>query len=182
MPSNIEIKAKAVHFTQQKQIAERISDSPGKAIYQEDIFFQVPQGRLKLRILSPNEGELIYYEREDKTGPKRSQYQLTLTHDPTGLNETLRQALGVLGTVRKKRTLFLVDQTRIHLDEVEGLGEFIELEVVLRPEQSTDEGIRIAEELMEKLHISPENLIEGAYMDMLLQKQNESRSQGSSPH
>lgn len=170
MPSNIEIKARANQFNEQKQIAERIGDSPGKIINQEDIFFHVPQGRLKLRILGPSEGELIYYEREDSAGPKRSKYQITLTHDPLGLKEVLGQALGILGTVRKKRTLFQVGQTRIHLDEVEGLGEFIELEVVMRPEQNLEEGTIIAEDLMQPLNIKPEHLLEGAYMDMLLQK------------
>jgi predicted adenylyl cyclase CyaB len=80
---------------------------------------------------------------------------------------TLSLALGVRGVVRKKRTLYLVGQTRLHLDEVEGLGEFVELEVVLRHGQSDLEGQQIARELMTRLAIREQDLLEGAYMDML---------------
>jgi predicted adenylyl cyclase CyaB len=73
----------------------------------------------------------------------------------------------VRGVVRKRRYLYLVGQTRVHLDEVEGLGEFMELEVVLRPEQSDAEGQAIARDLMTRLGIREEDLLEGAYMDLL---------------
>jgi predicted adenylyl cyclase CyaB len=69
--------------------------------------------------------------------------------------------------IRKKRTLYLAGQTRIHLDEVEGLGNFMELEVVLRPDQSDAEGQAIANDLMKRLGVQEQDLIEGAYMDIL---------------
>jgi predicted adenylyl cyclase CyaB len=69
--------------------------------------------------------------------------------------------------VRKKRHLYLVGQTRVHLDEVEGLGEFMELEVVLRPGQSDSEGQSITQDLMILLGVRQEDLLEGAYMDLL---------------
>ena len=76
-------------------------------------------------------------------------------------------ALGVRGVVRKKRTLYLVGQTRVHLDEVEGLGDFMELEVVLHPGQSDAEGQVIARDLMTRLGVAEKDLLEGAYMDLL---------------
>ena len=76
-------------------------------------------------------------------------------------------ALGVRGVVRKKRYLYLAGQTRIHLDDVEGLGQFMELEVVLRDGQSDADGQSIAEDLMAKLGVRTEDLLEGAYMDLL---------------
>jgi len=79
----------------------------------------------------------------------------------------LSNALGVRGVVRKRRTLFLVGQTRIHLDEVENLGLFVEIEVVLSLQQTVSEGVHIAEEIMEKLGISRDDLVEKAYIDLL---------------
>jgi len=75
--------------------------------------------------------------------------------------------LGVRGVVVKTRHLYLAGQTRIHLDEVAGLGSYMELEVVLRPGQSDAEGQAVAEALMASLGIQPGDLLEGAYMDLL---------------
>jgi len=82
-------------------------------------------------MLAPDKGELIYYERADQEGPKHSEYHLARTHDPENLKTVLSMAFGIRGVVVKSRYLFMVGQTRIHLDDVEGLGQFIELEVVL---------------------------------------------------
>jgi predicted adenylyl cyclase CyaB len=92
------------------------------------------------------------------------------TDDPDGLRRLLSEALGIEGTVRKKRHLFLVGQTRIHLDEVEGLGNFLELEVVLQNGQKPEEGMAIAAGLMEKLGVKKEDLIAGAYIDLIKQR------------
>jgi predicted adenylyl cyclase CyaB len=81
--------------------------------------------------------------------------------------EALTRALGVRGVVKKHRELFIVEQTRIHLDEVEGLGSYLELEVVMRDEQSDAEGEAIANQLLEELGVQQEWLISGAYIDLL---------------
>jgi len=167
MPANIEIKARLRNFADLRRRAEALSDTPVQVIPQEDTFFHVPKGRLKLRQLAPDLGQLVYYERTDATGPKRSDYILAGTSQPSALKAALTAALGVRGVIRKTRTLYLVGQTRLHLDEVEGLGEFMELEVVMRPEQSDLEGQSIARDLMARLGVLEEDLLEGAYMDML---------------
>lgn len=167
MPANIEIKARARDFADLRQRAAALSDSPVEMIPQEDTFFHTTRGRLKLRQLAPDRGQLVYYERPDQDGPKRSTYHIFETGDPSGLKATLSLALGVRGVVRKTRHLYLVGQTRVHLDEVEGLGEFMELEVVLRPEQSDAEGQAIAQDLMTRLGVREDDLLEGAYMDLL---------------
>jgi predicted adenylyl cyclase CyaB len=167
MPANIEIKARVRDLAAMQQRAEALSDAPVVVIPQEDIFYNVPGGRLKLRVLSPNRAQLIYYTRLDAAGPKRSDYQIYATSDPEGLKKVLALALGVRSVVRKRRFLYLAGQTRIHLDEVDGLGEFIELEVVLRPGQTDAEGQAIAAELMAKLGVEQADLIEGAYVDLL---------------
>ena len=167
MATNIEIKARVHDFQALQARAKALSDTPLQVIPQEDTFFNVPRGRLKLRQLAPDFGQLVYYERTDASGPKRSDYLLAGTSDPSALKAALTAALGVRGVVRKTRSLYMAGQTRIHLDEVEGLGDFMELEVVLRSGQSDVEGQAIAEELMDKLGIQRGDLLEGAYIDLI---------------
>ena len=167
MPSNIEIKARVRDLTGIQSRAEKLSDTPVEIIPQEDIFFNVEKGRLKLRILKPDQSQLIYYTRPDQDGPKRSDYHITRSSDPQNLRRVLELAYGIRGVVRKTRYLYLVGQTRIHLDDVEGLGQFMELEVVLEEGQSDGDGQRIAEDLMSALGVERDDLIDGAYMDLL---------------
>ena len=167
MPTNIEIKAHVRDLPGLRSRAEAVSDTPVQVIPQEDIFFHSPNGRLKLRLLKPDFAQLVYYERPDQDGPKRSNYHIYETHDPDGLKTALSQALGVRGVVRKIRYLYLAGQTRIHLDDVENLGQFMELEVVLQEGQSEAEGQSIAENLIARLGVRKEDLLESAYMDLL---------------
>lgn len=167
MPVNIEIKARVGDFSAVRSVAEKLADSPCEMLQQEDVFFVIPQGRLKLRILAPDRGELIYYERPDMEGPKASTYDIARTPDPYTLQRVLASALGVRGIVRKIRWLYLVGQTRIHLDRVVELGDFLELEVVLRADQPQEQGMQIAKDLMNMLGIHEADLVEGAYIDLL---------------
>jgi predicted adenylyl cyclase CyaB len=134
---------------------------------QEDTFFNCPAGRLKLRELGPDCGQLIYYQRQDTNGPKHSEYKIFETGNPAGLKAILAEAYGIRGVVIKQRYLYLCGQTRIHLDDVQGLGRFMELEVVLAPGQTDAEGQAIASDLMDKLGIAEKDLIDTAYMDMI---------------
>lgn len=170
MASNIEIKARVDDFDALKARAEALSDQPVKVIPQEDTFFITEKGRLKLRVLAPNLGYLIYYERPDQDGPKRSDYSLAETRDPENLKIALSLALGVRGVIKKTRYLYMVGQTRIHLDDVDELGYFMELEVVMREGQSDAKGQAIAEDLMRSLGVRSDALLEGAYMDLLEQR------------
>jgi len=181
MPANIEIKARIEDFEATCSMASKIADDPKAAILeQKDTFFVANNGRLKLRQQKDGrqkEGdepspltfaELIAYDRSDKEGPKQSTYVKSKIGDPESLESVLAASCGVKGVVQKVRHLYLVDQTRIHLDRVEGLpGAFLELEVVMKEDQSAEDGKKIAEELMGKLNVMESDLIAGAYMDML---------------
>ena len=167
MPSNIEIKARVRDFDGLRQRAEDLSDLPLQVIRQEDTFFNTEKGRLKLRVLAPDRAQLIYYLRSDQEGPKRSDYHIFETPDPENLKGVLELAYGIRGVVKKTRYLYIVGQTRVHVDDVEGLGQFMELEVVMQAGQSDAQGQAIAEGLMTSLGIEREDLIEGAYMDMM---------------
>ncbi|XP_064559200.1 uncharacterized protein LOC135442854 [Zonotrichia leucophrys gambelii] len=154
--------------TGEGQEQPQVCPGAGQVLLQTDTFFRVPRGRLKLRRTQDGRGELIFYERPDSAGPKLSKFSITPTADPEGLQAVLSQSLGVLGTVRKERLLFLLGQTRLHLDRVQGLGDFLELEVVLRPEQSEEDRQRVALELLQEFGIGEQDLISGAYLDLLL--------------
>jgi predicted adenylyl cyclase CyaB len=167
MPANIEIKARARDFAGIRSRAEKLSHTPVEVIPQVDTFFNVPQGRLKLRVLAPDRGQLIYYTRPDQEGPKRSDYHIVYIADPENLMRVLELAYGIRGVVKKTRYLYLVGQTRVHVDDVEGLGQFIELEVVMQDGQEDAEGQGIAEGLMASLGVERSDLLEGAYMDLL---------------
>jgi adenylate cyclase class IV len=132
MARNIEIKADVRDLAAIAARAAAIADEGPSEILQDDTFFACPAGRLKLRSFSEREGELIFYQRVDQRGPKESFYIRTPVSEPASLRQALSLAYGEVGRVRKRRTLFIVGRTRIHLDEVERLGSFLELEVVLR--------------------------------------------------
>ena len=167
MPTNIEIKARAPEFEALKTRAEQLSDSPVQTITQTDTFFFAAKGRLKLREFGAGFGQLIYYERADQEGPKRSDYYVSETQDSEHLRSVLALALGVRGTVRKVRYLYMIGQTRVHLDDVQDLGHFVELEVVLEPGQGEAQGQAIAHGLMAALGVDSGDLLENAYIDLL---------------
>lgn len=170
MPTNIEIKAVIRDWERMRRAAESLTDRPLEILEQEDTFFRCATGRLKLRQFSEGHGELIAYQRADLTGTKSSNYSITKTNDPAALRRALAGALGVLGVFKKQRHLYMHGPTRIHLDKVDELGTFVELEVVLKPGQSTAEGDELARDLMEKLEIRSEDLLAGAYLDLLTEK------------
>ena len=167
MARNIEIKAEAPDPSGlESRVREAASDGPS-VIEQDDTFFNCPSGRLKLRQFSPESGELIFYVRDDVAGPKTSHYVRSPTGAPDSLRDALQQAYGITGRVRKQRKLFLIGRTRVHLDDVDGLGHFVELEVVLEDGEDLEAGIAEANSLMDQLGIAPDSLVEGAYLDLL---------------
>ena len=120
------------------------------------------------RCFSDSNGELIYYDRPDTEDPAESNYVLFPTKEIKTVTEILTRSLGILGVVRKRRILYLTGQTRIHLDDVEGLGTFVELEVVLQEGQTGEDGVQIAREVMGQLQIPDKDLIKNAYIDLLM--------------
>ena len=167
MPSNIEIKARVTDLARKRESAERLTQTAPTVLEQHDTFFPCPHGRLKLRELSPTDGELIFYRRTDAAGPKESSYSIYRTNSPESLRALLTSAYGAGKVVIKTRLLYLVGQTRIHLDSVVGLGSFLELEVVLGEDKSVEAGQREAGELMSALEIDQADLVECAYADLL---------------
>ena len=140
---------------------------PTIIIGQRDTFFTVTHGRLKLRHFDDGSGELIFYERDDTTGPKTSRYSKSPCPDAAEMERVLARALGVRGVVDKRRELFMIGRTRVHLDEVRGLGHFLELEVVLADAEPEADGEREAHDLLAKLGVPAASLVAPAYIDVL---------------
>jgi predicted adenylyl cyclase CyaB len=164
---NVEIKARADNLGRVRQTLQELGAVAAGELTQADTFFNVPGRRLKLRECGDGTGELISYVREDHRGPKVSSYVVAEVLSPDALRDVLTHALGVRGVVRKRRTLFLLGPTRIHLDHVEGLGTFVEFEVVLFEHQLDAEGHRVALDLLQKLSIPESDLVDRAYVDLL---------------
>jgi predicted adenylyl cyclase CyaB len=169
MARNIEIKARIDSVERVALIAAKLADSGPIEIAQDDTFFRCGNSadRLKLRTFAPDRAELIFYRRTNSSGPKESFYLISPTTTPDTLRESLTLAWGQSGRVRKQRRLFLVGRTRVHLDRVEGLGEFLELEVVLEEGESAEAGVAEAHALMAQLGIGTDQLVQGAYVDLL---------------
>ena len=171
MPRNIEIKARIASVEALLPLASALAGGEAELIEQDDSFFAVAHGRLKLRQFAGGSAELIHYQRPDTGQARASDYVRVAVTEPAGLREALARGCGLLGRVRKRRRLLLVERsgfaTRIHLDRVEGLGDFMELEVVLREGQTDAAGATMAEELMQALGLAAAERIAGAYLDLL---------------
>jgi adenylate cyclase class IV len=167
MSRNIEIKARISSIADLAPRVAALASSGPIPIAQDDTFFVCGNGRLKLRTFAPHSGELIFYRRADDSGPKESFYLRSVTSDPQVMREALRLAYGEAGRVRKQRTLYMIGRTRVHLDRVEGLGDFLELEVVLDQNEPPQAGTREAQSLIARLGIEASQLIQGAYVDLL---------------
>lgn len=170
MARNVEIKASVQSFDDLLERVLQVADSGPEYIEQDDTFFKCDNGRLKLRAFSDGSGELIYYKRSYAEGPKTCSYEIVPINAVDSLRKTLSQAYGQFGRVQKHRTLYMVGRTRIHLDRVEALGTYVELEVVLNEGESEAVGEREARELMAALGIENDALIDRAYVDLLNEK------------
>lgn len=168
MARNVEIKARVKDLDRMQQLVVQATDRGPEFWEQRDTFFKVDTGRLKLREISDTEAELIYYGRPDMRGPKMSQYERAPVENCRAMRNLLHKELGIIGCVRKKRVVYWVGRTRIHLDEVDGLGNFLELEVVLKEHEPFESGVSEANQLMERLEIDAAYLIPDAYIDLLL--------------
>ncbi len=164
---NIELKAKYADLDRARRIADQVGAEHEVTMRQTDTYFPVPAGRLKLREQAPGPDQLVFYRRPDQPSPAASDVQIVEVADSAGMRELLSDALGVLTQVQKQRELWLVDNVRIHLDTVDGLGTFIEFEVMVVDGRS-EETCRVqAEELLDAFGLSGEDLVAGSYSDMV---------------
>ena len=170
MPSNIEIKVRVDTLGDVEAKASALADHGPELLIQTDTFFDVQSGRLKLRQFADGKSELIAYVRSDSDAARESKwrrYQIDSATAANQLKETLAMVAPETVTVGKRRTLYLIGQTRVHLDAVDGLGEFVELEVVLKDNQTQEQGVAIAEDLIVSLGLQNAESIAQSYADLL---------------
>ncbi len=170
MHLNVEIKARCAAPAEiRKLLLANSADFKGTD-EQEDTYFSVPEGRLKLR-LGPIEKSLIFYNRNNQGGPKTSEVTMAdASANGEALKQVLCKALGVKVTVKKSREIYFIDNVKFHLDEVPGLGSFVEIEAIdfdgSIGQTKLDEQCR---HYITLFGIQEQDLISVSYSDMLLE-------------
>jgi adenylate cyclase, class 2 len=167
---NVEIKAKCHnHAVIEQLLMERNAQFIGLD-HQIDTYFKVPNGRLKLRE-GNIENTLIFYDRPNQAGPKKSDIILYHVQPDASLKAILEKTNGVLAVVDKMRKIFFIDNVKFHLDEVLGLGSFVEIEAI-----DTEKGLGYKQLLqqctfyMDLFNIKESDLLTHSYSDMIMEK------------
>lgn len=166
---NIEIKAKCFH---PERVEAFLLSNSARFIgldHQRDTYFTVPAGRLKLR-QGNIENSLIFYNRPDQEGPKQSDFSLSKVTDGAATEQLLEKALGIKVVVEKHRKIFFIDNVKFHLDEVPGLGSFVEIEAgnLSDPSKTIDDLKAQCDFYMQAFEVAEADLIHHSYSDMLL--------------
>ena len=164
---NLELKSVCHDLNKAVKICWQIGAKFGGILNQMDIYYNVPEGRLKLRNVNDDKFELIYYFRVDKGTEKESDYDIIKLNDEKDIKKILKESLGVRGTIKKKRELYLYQNVRIHLDTVRGLGKFIEFEVVCKNAGDLREAPEKIKYLKKVFAIKQISLIDRSYIDLI---------------
>jgi predicted adenylyl cyclase CyaB len=167
---NVEIKAKCIDPSSiRKYLLSNGADFRGTDA-QTDTYFNVSNGRLKLRE-GNIENNLIYYERTNQAGPKSSHFQLVKIDDAKGLKEVLTKSNGIKVVVKKSREIYHINNVKFHIDEVPGLGSFIEIEAGnIQADLSQAMLKEQCDFYVKEFKVKDEDLIEVSYSDMLIAK------------
>jgi len=169
MPVNIEFKAKVDDFSLYKSVLKDCKAKFQGEDHQIDTYFLVPQGRLKLRQGSI-ENNLIFYNREDVAGSKRSDIDLYPVNDSEKLLGLLDHALGKFITVDKKREIYWIENIKIHLDTVKQLGTFVEVEAIdFDGSGSVEQLQKQCDEIQTRFNITSEQMLSVSYSDLLME-------------
>jgi adenylate cyclase class 2 len=170
MPRNLEIKARIRDWDLACRTARSLATTDPGELHQLDTYFRVPHGRLKLRQFSNPPAELIFYSRPDRSEAKSSDYRIVKIDDAEGLLDALTAALGILARVEKRRLVYLHENVRIHLDRVEGLGEFVEFEAVVDEQHDEARSHATLARLQQAFALRASDLLSGSYSDMIAGK------------
>lgn len=167
---NIEIKLRLSDDARLDSLQlQEIGAQDRGVLLQEDVFFHAHRGRLKLRFEPPRRAQLIAYVRDDEAALRASDYRIVECDDGNALRRLLAESLGEIGTVRKRRHLHLLENIRLHLDEVEELGHFLEIEAVVDAAHGEAACTEAARRLLQRLGPSRARVESRAYIDLLLE-------------
>jgi len=163
---NLEAKFRVDDAALMRRRAEAIGFTMRATLDQRDTFFRVAHGKLKLRE-EVQGATLIHYGRVHQDALEVSDYEIVPVADPGPLRAMLVAALGVVAEVRKQRMLLLRRNVRLHLDRVESLGSFGEIEAVIAPGETPEFYRAEVGDLLTELEISPDNLIMKSYFELI---------------
>jgi predicted adenylyl cyclase CyaB len=163
---NIEFKARCADLQAVRERLEELGVPLDRRMRQVDTYFEVSSGRLKLREIGDGEAQLVQYHRPDESAVRACEYTVVPVKDAAGLKRALSLALGVRVVVDKVRELYLWDHTRVHLDTVEELGTFLELETVVT-DQTLENARAECERIKDALMIRDEDILSGSYADLM---------------
>jgi adenylate cyclase, class 2 len=166
---NIELKARCRDFRSAAEAVMRLGAVRLGALEQIDTYFRASEGRLKLREATSRPAELIWYDRADYPEFRDSDYYVVRVADAATTKAALGHAMGVRGVVRKRRELWMYQNVRIHFDDVEDLGTFVELEAVLTGADDETSSLARLEALSEALAIRPDDRVSASYSDLLFE-------------
>ena len=169
---NVELKARVSSFEQALCTARRVSNSYLGRLHQKDTYFRCRHGRLKLREVRDQPGELIWYQRASVVEARKSDYHVIPVQNCRDLSDCLAAADGIRVVVCKLREVFLVNNVRIHIDQVEFLGNFLEFEAVLNTAVEEVAGYEQLNHLKNEFKISSSDLVASSYGDILEQQNN----------
>lgn len=164
---NIELKARLADPAAARRALADVATARLRVERQVDTYFHVPHGRLKLREIDDRLAQLIWYRRADQAAPRASDYLIVPLAAAEPLKQALARSLGIRAQVDKRREIFLVDNVRVHLDEVAGLGSFVEFEAVLGPQSSDAEGAAQVARLSSLLRVAEADLVDRSYGDLV---------------
>jgi adenylate cyclase, class 2 len=164
---NLELKVSCSDLSWAREKVHQLGAGPATLEVQTDTYFRVPHGRLKLREIEGRPAVLIWYERPDCPGVRTSAYHLVPVTDAALLRAALAGALGLRGQVQKRREIYLWHNVRVHLDEVAGLGTFIEFEAVMSGAGDEPTSQARLHQLCAALGIDPAGALAPSYADLL---------------
>lgn len=164
---NLELKAKYSHLRRAHALAGTLGAQRHWTKRQIDSYFSVPNGKLKLRQVENEQGELIAYLRPSERNARVSDYTIYNTADPVALKKTLLHVLPPAIDVVKERTLYTWKNVRIHLDQVEHLGCFVEFEAVMQSSRDKITSQENLDFLQSHFHIHPDDLVDCGYDELL---------------
>lgn len=171
---NVEIKARCGDPERVRNVLRSHQARFAGTDHQVDTYFRVRAGRLKLRE-GNIENALIYYDRQNESGPKKSDVLLHVVSPNSGLKEILTKALGVLAVVDKQREIYYVANVKFHIDTVQGLGSFVEIEAA--GDERSDRGMLLEQcrDYVEQFAIREDDLVAESYSDMVMKPKPEQR-------
>jgi len=173
MPTNLELKARSENDAELLRSLRRLGAKNTGVVKQTDTYFRFHHGRLKLREMDNSRSELIWYRRPNRQEHRFSDFKRVSVRDPQALRRILAASIGVKAVVKKRRRVYMFRNARIHVDDVEKLGTFIEFEVMVT--KGRGQAQQLLSFLRKSLQIRSRSILVSSYCDLLNRPRKKTR-------